>query len=1210
MSSFTDLKEILNKRVMVLDGAMGTVIQEYKLTEDDFRGERFKEHPGQLLGNNDMLSITRPDVIQEIHKRYLEAGADIIETNTFSSTTISQADYNLEELVHELNYKSAQLARKAADEYMAENPSQECFVSGSVGPTNKTLSMSPDVNNPAHRDISFMEMANAYKKQISALGEGGVDLLNIETVFDTLNAKAAIYALKQYEQETGKELPVIISGTLVDSAGRTLSGQTLEAFAISVAHANPLAVGLNCSTGAADMLPHAKKLAELTDAFVSVYPNAGFPNQLGEYDQTPEKMAKQMDAFFESVSVNIIGGCCGTTPKHIKAFADAAKKTKPRKRGKLSTETRLSGLEPLVIKKELNFINIGERTNVMGSRKFARLIKEKKYEDAVAVARHQVDGGAQAIDICMDEGMLDSVVEMELFLKYLATEPDIAKVPFFIDSSNWDVIKTGLQWIQGKAVVNSISLKEGEKEFLHKAKYLRRFGAAAMVMLFDEKGQAVNFEQRKKISKRSYDLLTQKVGFPPEDIIFDPNVLAIGTGMEEHNNYSVDFIKSVSWIKENLPHAKISGGISNLSFSFRGNNTLRKAIHTVFLYHAVKAGMDMGIVNPAHLEVYDDIPKDLLKPVEDLVLNRKQDATTRLLAVAEKMKNIPESEKETFNRKDQDVYERLKYSLLKGITNFIEEDALEAHKKSGSAIKVIEGVLMDGMNTVGELFGAGKMFLPQVIKSARVMKKAVAVLDPYVKEENEEGGGNAAGKILLATVKGDVHDIGKNIVGLVLECNNYEVIDLGVMVTNEEILAAAKKENVDIIGVSGLITPSLGEMVSLAEDMEKKGFTIPLLIGGATTSKIHTAIKIADKYSHTVVQVKDASKSTGVVSQLLSKEKRADFEQKIIKEYAELKEDYLNPKKAKKYISLDEAKKNKLNIDKEKILIPKPKKLGVQIIEDMDLSVLRKYIDWTFFFHSWKITGKYPAIFDHPDKGSEAKSLYNDAQKMLDKIIDEKLLKAQAVYGHFAANSIGDDIEIYKDEFRTKTEMKFHFLRNQLKKKEGQSNMCLSDFIIQKSSKINDYIGCFAVTAGIDTEKSEIAFKNKNDDYSALMLRTIADRLAEAFADYLHEKVYTEELDFTGQEKFQGIRPAAGYPACPVHNDKADIFKLLEVEKHTGITLTETFAMKPAASVSGWYFNNAVAKYFKVGEVQDDQVRDYAKRRNISVEDAEKIIKI
>ncbi|MEA2043306.1 MAG: methionine synthase [Bacteroidota bacterium] len=1208
MSSLKELKNILDKRIMVLDGAMGTVIQEYKLTEKDFRSQRFENIDGQLLGNNDLLSITRPDVIQEIHQRYLDAGADIIETNTFSSTKISQADYNLQDIVYELNYESAQLARKAADEYMKNHPGEKRFVSGSVGPTNKTLSMSPDVNNPAYRDISFEDMANAYKEQITGLGEGGVDLLNIETVFDTLNAKAALFALQEYIEESGRELPVIISGTLVDSAGRTLSGQTLEAFAISVAHAKPLAVGLNCSTGAEDMLPHAQRLAELTDAYVSIYPNAGFPNQLGDYEQTPEKMAQQMLAFLKSSVANILGGCCGTTPDHIRAFADVAKNTLPRKRKSLPIETRLSGLEPLVIKKEINFVNIGERTNVMGSRKFARLIKEKKYEEAVSVAAHQVDGGAQAIDICMDEGMLDSQAEMETFVKYLATEPNVAKVPFFIDSSDWEVVKIGLQWTQGKAVVNSISLKEGEEEFIRKAKYIRRFGAAAMVMLFDEQGQAVDLERRKEISQRSYDLLTQQADFPPQDIIYDPNVLAIGTGMEEHNNYAVDFIKSVKWIKENLPHVKISGGISNLSFAFRGNNTIRKAIHAVFLYHAVNAGMDMGIVNPAHLEVYSDIPEELLKPVEDLVLNRSDDASEKLLSVAESMKDKPKEEKTQINRKDTDVYERLKYSLLKGITDYIEEDALESHKKAGSALKVIEGVLMDGMNEVGELFGSGKMFLPQVIKSARVMKKAVAVLDPFVKEENEKTGGNAVGKVLLATVKGDVHDIGKNIVGLVLECNNYEVIDLGVMVSNEEIIESALKNNVDIIGVSGLITPSLAEMVSLAKDMEKRQMTIPLLIGGATTSKLHTAVKIMDNYSHAVIQVKDASKSTGVVSNLLSKDKQAAFKQSMIEEYAQIKEKYLKREKKTEYVALDKAALNTPETDWKNEVIPKPYKMGIQQIPAMDLSLLRKYIDWTFFFHSWKLTGKYPDIFNHPEKGEQAKTLYDDAQDMLDLIIEKKLLSAQGVFGFFPANSDGQDVEVYSPDFKADKLKSFSFLRNQQAKKKGQFNLCLSDFIAPKSSGRTDYLGFFAVTAGINSEQSEQKFKDENDDYSALMLRVLADRLAEAFAEYLHERVSKESLDFGGASDFQGIRPAAGYPACPVHADKKDIFNLLNAEKYTGISLTENFAMQPAASVSGWFFNNVQAKYFKVGKIDDTQLTDYALRKGISKAEAEKML--
>jgi 5-methyltetrahydrofolate--homocysteine methyltransferase len=1209
MSKSNAIKKILDTRVMVLDGAMGTVIQEYQLTEEDFRGERFKEHPGQLQGNNDLLSITRPDVIYEIHKRYLEAGADIIETNTFNANTISQADYELSDLTYELNLESAKLARKATEDFMKANPeAQQRFVTGSVGPTNKTLSMSPDVNSPAYRDVSFMEMGDAYKQQIKGLADGGVDLLNIETVFDTLNAKAALYALQEYAEESGKDIPVIISGTLVDSAGRTLSGQTLEAFAVSLSFIKPLAVGLNCSTGAEDMLPHAQRLAQLTDAYVSVYPNAGFPNQLGEYDQTPEIMGEEIKRFLEPACVNILGGCCGTTPKHIEAFAHAAKTTVPRKLQKIETQTRLSGLETLTISPDINFVNIGERTNVMGSRKFARLIKEEKFDEAVAVARQQIESGAQAIDICMDEAMLDSVGSMEHFLKHLATEPDVSRVPFVIDSSDWEVIKAGLQWVQGKAIVNSISLKEGEDELIRRAQYIRRFGAAAIVMAFDETGQADNYERRIEICKRSYDLLV-KNNFPPEDIIFDPNILAIGTGMEEHSNYGLDFINTVSWIKDNLPHAKVSGGVSNLSFAFRGNNTVRKAMHSVFLYHAVKAGMDMGIVNPAHLQVYDDIPKTLLELSEDLVLNRRKDAAERMLEFAqntEEESSIPETQTD---RKAIDVSERLTKSLIKGITDYVEEDALEARETLNSALKVIEGPLMDGMNTVGDLFGSGKMFLPQVIKSARVMKKAVAVLEPYIKEEiAETGGSSSAGKVLLATVKGDVHDIGKNIVGLVLECNNFEVIDLGVMVSNDDILNAAEKHGADIIGVSGLITPSLAEMSALAEAMEKRKFTMPLLIGGATTSEIHTAVKISEKYSHTVVHVKDASRSTGVISKLLNDKTNGAFKGEIITRYADLRKKHLNSQKKKTYISLPDARQNKLHSDWDNLIIPVPERIGIQRIDDFDLSVLREYIDWTFFFYSWKITGKYPDIFNHPEKGEQAKTLFDDAQKLLDEIIDKKLLKAQAVWGFFPANSEGDDVTVYTDESRTRELKRFSFLRNQQKKKSGDPNLCLSDFIAPVSSGKKDYLGCFAVTAGVGADKAEQLFKTNNDDYSALLLRVLADRLAEAFAEVLHQMVYENFLDFKEATAFQGIRPAAGYPACPVHRDKALIFELLKAQEKTHLELTETYAMKPAASVSGWYFNHPESKYFKVEKVQEDQAADYARRMDISSDEAGKLL--
>lgn len=1206
MSKSAEIKHILNERVMVLDGAMGTVIQEYKLTEKDFRGERFREHPGELQGNNDLLSLTRPDVIYEIHKRYLEAGADIIETNTFNATTVSQADYGLSDLAYELNFESAKLARQAADDFMRDNPGSRRFVTGSMGPMNKTLSMSPDVDNPAYRQVSFMQIADAYKEQIRGLAEGGADLLNIETIFDTLNAKAAVYAFEEYKEEGGDDLPVIISGTLTDAAGRTLSGQTLEAFVISVAHLKPLAMGLNCSTGAKDMLPHARALSELTGTYVCVYPNAGFPNQLGEYDQTPDIMARELKRFLEPASVNILGGCCGTTPKHIQAFAEAAKSTVPRKLHKLAAETRLSGLEPLIVNPEKNFLNIGERTNVMGSRKFARLIKEKKYEEAVSVAAQQVESGAQAIDICMDEGMLDSKKAMEYFLKYLATEPDVAKVPFIVDSSDWEVIKIGLQWVQGKSVVNSLSLKEGPEEFLSKARYIRRFGAAAMVMAFDENGQADNFERRKEICKRSYDLLVEH-DFPPEDIIFDPNILAIGTGMEEHNNYAADFIKTVAWIKQNLPQAKVSGGISNLSFAFRGNNTVRKALHSVFLYHAVKAGMDMGIVNPAHLQVYDDIPEDLRKLAEDLVLNRRPDAAERMLEYAQNTTEDAGKEDEATDRTEKDVAERLTETLIRGVTDYTETDALEAREKYNSALTVIEGPLMDGMNTVGELFGSGKMFLPQVIKSARVMKKAVAVLEPYVKEEiAESGAASSAGKVLLATVKGDVHDIGKNIVRLVLECNNYEVIDLGVMVPNEKILNTAEEEKVDIIGVSGLITPSLAEMTTLAEAMEKQNFTIPLLIGGATTSEIHTAVKISEKYSHTVLYVKDASVSTGVIRKLLNNKEQKNFKGEIITRYKQLRKKYLNSQKKKSYISLDEARKNRFTFGG--VPVPKPIEPGPQLRDNVDLSEIRKHIDWTFFFHSWGITGRYPDIFKHPEKGEEAKKLYDDAQKLLDKIIEEKLLKAQAVWGFFPANSEGDDVVIWEDENRRNEKYRFAFLRNQQEKKDGKANRCLADYIYSADSGTTDYLGVFTVTAGVGAAEAEQAFRDQNDDYSAFMLRILADRLAEALSEYLHNAVYENHLQYQGPKPEQGIRPAAGYPACPVHRDKALIFEILEVEKKTQMQLTDTYAVKPPASVTGWYFNNPESRYFKVDKIREDQAEDYARRLGISTDDAEQIL--
>ncbi len=1209
-----NIQDVLRKRVLVLDGAMGTMIQRYRLTEEDYRGVEFKHVSASQQGNNDLLSITQPHIIKAIHEQYLEAGADIIETNTFNANRISMADYAMEDQVYAINFASAKLASEAAHKYTHQQPDKPRFVAGSLGPTNKTASLSPDVNDPGYRAVSFDTLVEVYAEQATGLIEGGSDLLMVETVFDTLNAKAALFAIEQVFTEKGLKLPVMVSGTITDASGRTLSGQTIEAFLYSLSHIDLLSIGVNCSLGARGMKPYVSSLSKSAPFFVSAHPNAGLPNQFGEYDETPEDMASQVKEYLDDNAVNIIGGCCGTTPEHVRAFAEMAAKANARKLPEPLNLTALSGLEPLVIRPESNFLNIGERTNVSGSKKFARLIKEEKYEEALSVAQQQVEGGAQVVDVCMDDAMIDAESAMVKFLNLMAAEPDIARVPVMIDSSKWDVLHAGMKCVQGKAIINSISLKEGEEDFIQKAKTIKSFGAAVVVMAFDEKGQADTYERRIEVCKRAYDVLTQNVKFQPQDIIFDPNVLAVATGIDEHNNYAVDFINATRWIKENLPHAKVSGGISNLSFSFRGNNVVREAMHSVFLYHATKAGLDMGIVNPAMLEVYDDIPKDLLELVEDVILNRRQDATERLVSYAEKVKGSGQkAEKKNDAWRDDTVQSRINHALVKGIDVYIEGDVLEARQHYNRALEIIEGPLMDGMSIVGDLFGEGKMFLPQVVKSARVMKKAVAVLLPFIEEENDKSNKKTGGKILLATVKGDVHDIGKNIVGVVLACNNYEVIDLGVMVPTEKILDEAVKQNCDLVGLSGLITPSLEIMVEVAEEMEKRGMKIPLLVGGATTSKIHTAVKIEPGYSKPVIHVKDASRSVGVVSHLLSETSRDKFITDLKLEYEALRKTYSGAKSKVEYVSLSEARQNKLKIDWDKSPVYKPQFFGAKVFDDFPLEEIRRYISWVFFFVVWQLKGKWPDLLDDPRQGEEARKLFHDANQLLDRIIDEKILKAKGVLGFYPANSVGDDIEVYADENRDTTVAVFKNLRNQTKK-DGKPNLCLSDFIAPKSSGVADYIGGFAVTAGLGIEHYLKEFEANHDDYNSIMIKALADRLAEAFTELMHLKVRKEYWGYAPNEnlsleemlleKYQGIRPAHGYPACPDHSEKQTLWNLLDAEKKTGISLTDSYSMFPAASVSGLFFAHPQSEYFFVGKISRDQVEDYCRRKEVPFDQA------
>ena len=1373
--------KILTERILIIDGAMGTMIQRHNLTESDFRGEKLKDHPHDLKGNNDLLSITQPQVIKEIHRAYLDAGADIIETNTFNANYFSQSDYHTENFVYEINFESARIAKKTVKEFSKNFPGRQKFVAGALGPTNKSLSLSPNVNDPGFRAVTFDQTVFAYYEQVRGLVDGGADIILIETIFDTLNSKAAIIAAQNYLDEKNLEIPVMISGTIVDQSGRTLSGQTVEAFYISVSHAkNLVSVGLNCALGAKQMRPFVEDLSIVSDKFLSVYPNAGLPNEMGGYDETPQSMASVLDDFLKSGFVNIVGGCCGTTPDHIRVISEIVKKYKPRTPQKQEPYLRLSGLEPVVLRPDSNFMNIGERTNVTGSKKFARLIKENKYDEALSVARNQAEGGAQVLDINMDEGMLDSEVAITKFLNLLEAEPDIAKLPIMIDSSKWSVIEAGLKCLQGKGIVNSISLKEGEDVFKEHARKVLSYGAAVIVMAFDEKGQADTFERRIEICKRAYNILIKEIGFPPQDIIFDPNILAIATGIEEHNNYAVDYIKATRWIKQNLPLAKVSGGVSNLSFSFRGNDTVREAMHSAFLFHAIKAGMDMGIVNAGQLEVYEEIPKELLEKVEDVILNRKPDATERLINFAETIKRKDKTEEKKDEWRNLSVEERLKHALIKGIVDYITEDVEEARLKFSQPLEIIEGPLMAGMNVVGDLFGAGKMFLPQVVKSARVMKKAVAILEPYIKahppapsqkeksfipapfpkekggpqdkydwmtadptvyellkefsnknrlnptvaekalwellrdrkleaykfrhqhiigkyiadfvcipkklvieidglihqlpdnKESDEirtnwleeigfkvirftneqvltesekvlteisnnlkalsfgeglgeaggedlGGAGRPGRILLATVKGDVHDIGKNIVGVVLGCNNYEVIDMGVMVHSDKILQTALDQKVDIIGLSGLITPSLDEMVHVAKEMDKRKLNLPLLIGGATTSRVHTAVKIAPNYNGPVIHVLDASRSVPVVSNLINEngKEREKFIQSYKDEYLQLKEDYEKKKSDKSFISIEEARKNRLSIEWTKSEIKKPSKPGRTVLKNYSLSTLRNYIDWTPFFMTWELKGKYPLIFDDKNVGKEAAKLFDDANKLLDKIISDNSLTANGVVGLFPANTIGfDDIEIYTDESRNGVKRVLHTIRQQQLKSKGEPNIALADFIAPKESGVRDYIGMFAVTAGIGIEKIIEKFEKEHDDYNSIIVKAIADRIAEAFAEHLHELVRKDYWGYASneqlsnkeliKEKYIGIRPAPGYPAQPDHTEKPIIFSLLEAEKNTGITLTENLAMYPAASVCGLYFSHPESRYFTVGKIGKDQVLEYHRRKGMSVEEVEK----
>jgi 5-methyltetrahydrofolate--homocysteine methyltransferase len=1274
-NTIEQLPRLLRERIVIIDGAMGTVIQQRRLTEADFRGERFKDwHGKDLKGNNDLLNVTQPQIVEAIHREYLEAGADIIETNTFNSQAISLADYGLESLAYELARAGAECARRAVDQVMAAKPGRACFVAGAIGPTTKTASISTDVNNPAARGTTYDELVAAYSEQVRGLLDGGADLLLVETIFDTLNARAAFFAIQKIFEERGLaplpyaaavsesgvansqspianpqsaikasgaatnpqlQIPILASVTYIQAgSNRGVTGQTVEAFWNSISHVPLLSVGMNCALGPKELRPLIEELSSIAPIYVSAYPNAGLPNPLlpTGFPETPESLAPQLTEWAQNGWLNFVGGCCGTTPAHIKLLADSVKGLRPRQVPTVEPYLRLSGLDAVTVRPDSNFLNIGERTNVAGSPKFAQLIKAGDFEAALAIARQQVDNGAQVIDVCMDEGMIDGVAAMTRFLNLVASEPDICKVPVMVDSSKWDVIEAGLKCLQGKGIVNSISMKEGEEKFLQQAKLVRRYGAAVVVMAFDERGQADSYERRIAVCQRAYQLLVEKVGFPAEDIIFDPNVLTVGTGLEEHANYAVDFIHATKWIKENLPRAKVSGGISNISFSFRGNNVVREAMHSAFLYHSIRAGLDMGIVNAGQLAVYDEVPKDLLELVEDVLLNRRPDATERLIRFAESIKQKDKVAVAEDEWRRGTIEQRLEHALVKGIVDFIEADAEEARQKYGQPLSVIEGPLMAGMNVVGDLFGSGKMFLPQVVKSARVMKKAVAYLQPFMEAQKALTGQRTQGKILLATVKGDVHDIGKNIVGVVLGCNNYEVIDLGVMVPCEKILRTAREERVDVIGLSGLITPSLDEMVHVAREMEREGFKLPLLIGGATTSKAHTAVKIAPGYQEAVVHVLDASRAVPVVSSLVSQEQKSNFARQIRDEYERVRAHHTGQQQ--KLVSLEAARANapKLAYDD----LPKPQFTGVRVLASqgdnsqsairnpqsaISLADLVPFIDWSPFFHTWELRGRYPAILNHPKHGEEARKLFADAQQLLARIVEDKSLQPRGVYGLFPANRVGDDVELYTDESREKVLATFHFLRQEIAKEDGTPNWCLADFIAPKPSSIlhppssSDHLGAFAVTSGHGLKELVEKFKADHDDYNAIMAEALADRLAEAFAEFLHKRVRQEwgfgksenlSAEDLIEEKYRGIRPAAGYPACPDHTEKQTLWQLLDVEKNAGILLTESFAMWPGSSVSGLYFAHPESKYFAVGKLGRDQVLDYHLRKKMTLPEVER----
>jgi 5-methyltetrahydrofolate--homocysteine methyltransferase len=1210
-----ELEAVLRRRIAIIDGAMGTMIQERKLEESAFRGRQFATHKRDLKGCNDLLCLTQPHIVEDIHRQFLEAGADIIETNTFNSTTISMADYGLESVVYDLNLAGATVARKAVEAAMHRDPARPRFVAGAMGPTNRTASLSPDVNNPAFRAVTFDELVAAYAEQVRGLMDGGVDLLLLETIFDTLNAKAALFAIDRYFEEQGRRVPVMVSVTITDRSGRTLSGQTVEAFWNSISHMPLLSVGINCALGAKQMRPYIEELAGLAPVYISCYPNAGLPNAFGGFDETPDIMGADLRDFAANGWLNLVGGCCGTTPAHIAAIAEAVQALPPRRSVTPEPYTRLSGLEPLTIRPDTNFVNIGERTNVTGSPKFSKLILGEDYEGALTVARQQVEGGAQLIDVNMDEGMLDSKAAMVKFLHLIASEPDISRVPVVIDSSKWDVIEAGLKCVQGKGVVNSISLKEGADSFKQHARLIKRYGAAVVVMAFDETGQADTLERKVEICTRAYRILTEEVGFPPQDIVFDPNILTVATGIEEHNNYAVNFIEATRRIKATLPRCKVSGGVSNISFSFRGNDAVREAMHSAFLYHAIRAGLDMGIVNAGQLAVYEEIPKDLLELVEDVLLNRRPDATERLVSFAETVKQKGKAVVPDDVWRQGTVEERLSHALVKGVVEHIEADVEEARRKYPKPLHVIEGPLMAGMNIVGDLFGAGKMFLPQVVKSARVMKKAVAYLLPYMEAEKQaQGGHQAQGKILLATVKGDVHDIGKNIVGVVLGCNNYEVTDLGVMVPCEKILKTARELKADMIGLSGLITPSLDEMVHVAREMTREGFTVPLLIGGATTSKAHTAVKIAPAYEHPVVHVLDASRAVGVVGQLISPDHRAAFAEKTRLDQTQIRRAHQD-RKGPALLALAEARARKFPTEWRAADLPKPAFTGVREMDQFPLEQLVPFIDWSPFFHTWELRGRYPTIFEDKQVGPKARELFEDAKRLLEEIVTGKLLTARAVYGFFPASNAGDDIEVYKDDSRSAVLATFHSLRQQTEKPEGQFNLALADFIAPKSTGLPDYLGAFAVTTGIGIEALCERFEKDHDDYNSIMTKALADRLAEAFAERLHKQAredwgYGRQENLTNEdlirERYRGIRPAPGYPACPDHTEKRTLFDLLQVEKRAGIRLTETFAMYPASSVSGLYFAHPEAKYFSVGKLGRDQILDYQLRKHMDLREVER----